>query len=487
MGNFYIKTNRIFNPLRKYTWLFAILVAFGGLWYPKLGLLLIPLMTALLVLGFFKGKFWCGNLCPHGSLFDYILIPYSPNKKIPKFLKSKVTIYLALTWFMFMLVRRVIIVSAYFGTANYLDKLGFIFVVNYLVVTVVGSILAVTIAPRAWCSICPMGNMQTLSYKLGKLLRANKNTDKKVSISQVDKCHSCGKCARVCPIQLTPYTEFSANNQFDNETCIRCSTCVANCPAGILAIETKEKALETTAHTSLEGYEERQQIIATIESIKQLTDDINEYTFKFVKPKKVEYPAGQFILVKIQGNPNMFRAYSISSYNEDGTKLSATIKRVKDGFGTDIIFETFKEGMKVELEGPMGDELTLDKSTEKLLFVAGGIGITPFVGMAKDMLVTKNSAKVVKLIYGANYESEFIYNEYFEGLASQNAMFEFVKVAAFDENWKGKKGFVTDVIKEMDLEGYKVYMCGPPPMIKATLKTLQDKGVKEEDIFYESA
>lgn len=42
-------------------------------------------------------------------------------------------------------------------------------------------------------------------------------------------------------------------------------------------------------------------------------------------------------------------------------------------------------------------------------------------------------------------------------------------------------------MKEMDLEGYKVYMCGPGPMVNASLKVLKDAGVDEEDIFYESA
>ncbi len=49
------------------------------------------------------------------------------------------------------------------------------------------------------------------------------------------------------------------------------------------------------------------------------------------------------------------------------------------------------------------------------------------------------------------------------------------------------KGFVTDVMEEMDVLGRKVYMCGPPPMINAALNTLGKLGVKEADIHYESA
>ncbi|MDD2630217.1 MAG: 4Fe-4S binding protein, partial [Limnochordia bacterium] len=52
------------------TWLLMPIIALGGLYYHKLGLLLLPIMLTLIVLGVFRGKYWCGKLCPHGSLFD---------------------------------------------------------------------------------------------------------------------------------------------------------------------------------------------------------------------------------------------------------------------------------------------------------------------------------------------------------------------------------------------------------------------------------
>lgn len=487
MGNFYIKTNRIFTPVRKYAWPFVPLVAFGGLWFPKLGLLMIPLMITLAVIGFFKGKYWCGNLCPHGSLFDSIIMPLGANRKIPSFLKSKIAAGLMFTWFMYMLGSRLIKVIAIFGSATFLDKLGYIFVINYLVVTVLGTLLAFFISPRAWCSFCPMGTLEILSYRLGKLLGANKPTDQKITVARTEMCHSCGKCARVCPMQLTPYLEFSEQNQFNHEACIRCSTCVENCPAAILSLSNEKEAIRVKEETDMDGYEERKKITAVIKKIRKLDDDVNEYTFKFIEPERVDYRPGQFILVKIQDNPRMFRAYSISSCNKDGTELSVTIKKMPGGYGTGIIFNTFKEGDLVELNGPMGVRLVVNKNAGKILFVAGGIGITPFVPMAGDMVRNSNGAKDIKLIYGVNKVKEFIYDDHFTKLEAESNKFQYIKMVASDHSWSGKKGFVTDAMKEMDLKEYKIYMCGPKPMINATLKVLREAGVEEEDIFYESA
>lgn len=264
MASPYIKTNRIFTPVRKYAWLFVLLAAFGGLWYPKLGLLIIPLMLTLAVMGFFKGKYWCGNFCPHGSLFDGIIQPVSRSIKIPAFMKHWLMALLVFTWFMYTLISRLIKAFAEFGSASFLDQLGYVFVFNYFIVTIVGTVLALTVSPRAWCTFCPMSTFETLTYKLGKLLRANRRTDEKVTLDGDGKCRSCGKCSRVCPMQLTPYLKFSEHNQFDHESCIRCSTCVANCPVGILSLNNEENALRIKEETIIDRNEKQSKITASM-------------------------------------------------------------------------------------------------------------------------------------------------------------------------------------------------------------------------------
>lgn len=240
MSNYYIKTNRTFTIIRKYAWIFTALVAIGGLWQPKLGLLVILIMAGLIITSFFTGRYWCGNFCPHGSLFDKIFLPISQNKKIPSFLKSKSMIVGFFIFFMFNFSRKIIKITKLWGTFSFLDKLGLLFVNTYLMVLIVGGLLAIFVNPRTWCQFCPMGSLQKLSHKLGKRLGIAKKTEKKLTISNIDKCYNCGKCAKVCPFQLTPYLEWSDINQFDNINCIKCSTCIENCPAKILSLKTEE-------------------------------------------------------------------------------------------------------------------------------------------------------------------------------------------------------------------------------------------------------
>lgn len=232
------KTNKT-NYIRKYGWIFTIVIAVGGLWYPKLGLLGVPIMTTLFILPIFKGKYWCGNFCPHSSLFESLLGSISKNKKIPAFFKSKIFSIAFLLWFGFNFTNKLIKAFSLYGTLQFWDKLGLIFATNFLMVAIVGGLLSIFIAPRTWCSFCPMGTVQKLPYKLGKIIGITKLTDKKVTISDSNKCLQCGKCSRVCPIQLSPHKEFTSNNQFTHEDCIRCSNCINNCPLKILSLETE--------------------------------------------------------------------------------------------------------------------------------------------------------------------------------------------------------------------------------------------------------
>lgn len=234
---FFIKTNRVFNNTRKHTWILVPLIALGGLFYPKLGLLVIPFMLAVIILGFFKGKYWCGNICPHGSLFDRILLPVGRNARIPGFLRSRTMRVLFFTFYMYMFAQRLSSALGQWGSMTYLDQLGFVFAFNYLIPTTVGVFLALFVNTRAWCAFCPMGTMQQFTYKLGKWSGLNLQTDQRVAVTAREMCRKCGKCSRVCPMQLKPYLEFSRQDRLENENCIRCSTCVANCPARILSLQ----------------------------------------------------------------------------------------------------------------------------------------------------------------------------------------------------------------------------------------------------------
>ncbi|MCP4755753.1 MAG: FAD-dependent oxidoreductase, partial [Proteobacteria bacterium] len=247
-----------------------------------------------------------------------------------------------------------------------------------------------------------------------------------------------------------------------------------------------EKVDVDRAAVSLEGYDKKLRTEAEITGIRDLTDDTREFSF-LLKGGRMEFKGGQFILLKIHDTPEMFRAYSISGFNGEGTEFKVTVKKAPDGFGTGIIFDTYQEGGTIEVEGPMGGEIVLKDGDSELLFIAGGIGITPFIPLVDEALKDE-TIQSVKLVHGVNFKKDFLYQDHFETKSKVDGRFEYHPVAASCDTWNGEKGFVTDIIKKMDIDNsHKVFMCGPSPMIDASLDVLQIKHVDRENIYYESA
>ena len=66
-----------------YLGLIVIIVSLGGIFYPKLGYFLLLVFATLMIIAPFRGRWFCGNLCPRGSFVDFWLGPLSRKLPIP--------------------------------------------------------------------------------------------------------------------------------------------------------------------------------------------------------------------------------------------------------------------------------------------------------------------------------------------------------------------------------------------------------------------
>ena len=500
-----IKTNRTFTTIRSWAWLVTIIVALGGQFWPYLGLIVPVIIAALIIVSFFKGRYWCGNFCPHGSLYDRIILPLSRNKFIPGFFKSRPVVAAAFIYFGFNMTRRFL--TVFQQSEGILIRTGFIFSNTYLMVMIVGSLLGLTISSRSWCQFCPMGTLQILSYRLGKFLGVTSSRDELITAESPELCHSCARCSRVCPMQLEPHKSFKkGSNQFDAEQCIRCNTCVENCPSGILQLATSTEAQDLEERADLTGFNKARFYRAKISRIREFENsDIKEYTIKLLEPSEMEFIPGQFLLVEIEKDREMYRAYTISGSDADKNQVTITIKRLADGYGTNIIFEEFQEGKEVSIKGPMGKELAVDDSNKNMLFIANGIGVTPFTaivdnlfsGSRKRLKAAGGSTTGIKmggssysgkaaLLYGARHEEDLIYDNFFANLARDNKNFDYQRVLSRPRTDKYKQGYVTHLLKDMELNpDTEVYICGSRPMAEDAREILKNKGIAASQINYE--
>lgn len=215
----------------------------------------------------------------------------------------------------------------------------------------------------------------------------------------------------------------------------------------------------------------------------------NIVTIKF-KPKygKIfDYVPGQFLYVRLS-NPEISKdehPFTISSSPSQSDYVSVTVKQLGD-FTNKL--NRIKPGDNAYIDGPFGSFSYLKKpEAKKLCFIAGGIGITPFLGMLRYMS-SADSEKEVVLLWGTRDLSEVICKNELNDYTSKLKNFKAVPVISNDPDYDGEKGFIdTNVIsKYLDnpLE-YDFYICGPPVMMDIEIKNLNTLGVPKENIHFE--
>lgn len=167
---------------------------------------------------------------------------------------------------------------------------------------------------------------------------------------------------------------------------------------------------------------------------------------------------GQFINIKLEG---FFLRRPISIYDWDDKTITIIYKVV--GEGTEAMAE-IKEGEELDCLVGLGNGFDTLSSGKKPVLIGGGVGIPPMYGLAKKLIA---EGKKPQVILGFNKESEiFAYNEFKE-------ICDDVFVATVDGS-VGTKGFVTDVLKDLDYTYF--YTCGPMPMFKAIEATAKGSG-----------
>lgn len=240
------------------------------------------------------------------------------------------------------------------------------------------------------------------------------------------------------------------------------------------------------------------QFNATVESIKDVTYDIKEVLFDLGE-ETVDFEAGKYVQLvvppydKIKGETQ--RAYSMSSKPSDKNHIEVLVRLVPGGIATTYVHENLKVGQKMGLVGPFGDFKRTD-SDSIMLCVAGGSGMAPFKSMLNDMVEKGEKEREVWYFFGARSTKDMFYLEQMRELEEKMPNFHFVPALSEPQEgdgWNGPTGLITDVLdsylkEKINTEGRLMegYLCGSPGMIDACNRVMNDNGMIQDHIYYDS-
>ncbi len=223
-----------------------------------------------------------------------------------------------------------------------------------------------------------------------------------------------------------------------------------------------------------------------VSDVRRESHDTCTLTFDPVDGKPpIHRNPGQFMFLKLirPGRPSELHPFTISASPLESNILQATIKQ--SGNFTNTIDHT-KPGDIGKIEAPFGRFSFVYDNPAKILFIAGGVGITPIISMIRCLRETDDKRPVI-LLYGNKSEEDILFRKELEQLPDN---FNTCHILSHpSESWQGEKGYITKNIIEKyakDIVGDShIYLCGPPVMMDKVIKSLRNLKVCDSRIHYE--
>jgi len=229
---------------------------------------------------------------------------------------------------------------------------------------------------------------------------------------------------------------------------------------------------------------------ATVNYTRVLTHDIKEIRLGLNESDEISQRPGQYVQIQAPSPDGpVFRAYSISSPSYENKEVEMMVRLVPNGIGSTYLHD-LQEQDPVIFTGPYG-EFRLNEDPEvEIVCVGGGCGMAPMKNIIYT-LYDRWPDRTCWLFFGCRTTADVFYLKEFKELAAKHPNFHVIYALSdateSEEKWDGETGFIhISVDKHLEL-GIKrqAFLCGPPPMIEAVTGVLEEKGLRDEDIFYD--
>ncbi|OGK13883.1 hypothetical protein A3C98_01870 [Candidatus Roizmanbacteria bacterium RIFCSPHIGHO2_02_FULL_37_15] len=220
----------------------------------------------------------------------------------------------------------------------------------------------------------------------------------------------------------------------------------------------------------------------------QLTKDT--YSLFFQRPPQLDFLPGQFMRLTLNiDNPDErgnSRFFSIASSPSEKDYLMITTRTDHSTFKKSLF--SLPDGAKVQLSAPYGTFTLKKEEAAPHVFLAGGIGITPFRSMIRYASDSGLSIPIT-LFSSFSEVGDVIFQKEFQEIAAKHSWLKLVETITqpgeTKSSWQGNIGRIdADLIKKhvSDLSSSLFYSAGPPSMVEAIVNIVKSLGVNDSRI-----
>ena len=253
----------------------------------------------------------------------------------------------------------------------------------------------------------------------------------------------------------------------------------------------REEELYSSREKNKGGFRGMKEFIVT----KKVIESNNITSFYLKRKDRTDVPyfdTGQYIAITLEipgtGHKHT-RNYSLSDSN-DKDYLRLSIKKEEgnpDGIISNYIHANIDVNSVLSIGMPSG-EFVLKETKNPIVFISGGIGITPLLSMYKEVAKSHNNITFIQCVLNSDTQA---FNRELNELSSDTS--KLIKVFSsplptdtLGENYDYKGFFSIEILKNLNISSNsEFYFCGPTPFMTNILQILNDLNVTEEHINYE--
>ncbi len=236
---------------------------------------------------------------------------------------------------------------------------------------------------------------------------------------------------------------------------------------------------EQDMQVSLPG--DTETIPAVVISNEKLTDEITRLV---IQPDElIDFRAGQF--VNLQREDGVVRSYSIANTPNKQCTLEFHIRKLVDGQFSQWAYDELKTGDHINVHSPLGECFYVQGNPEQnLLLIGTGTGLAPLAGIISDALNNQHRGSI-HLFHGSREQGGLYLIDSMRALAQQHSNFQYTPCVSQEavEGFSAGRADAIALESYAELNGWRVYLCGHPEMVKTTQQKAFLAGAKLQDIY----
>ena len=203
-------------------------------------------------------------------------------------------------------------------------------------------------------------------------------------------------------------------------------------------------------------------------------------------PRQLDFLPGQYARLHVPGTDE-WRSYSFANRPNPANQLQFLIRLLPDGVMSNFISQRCAPGQVIEFEAPLGS-FYMRQITRPLVLIAGGTGLSAFLGMLDTIAEQGGCEQTIQLFYGVTQDNDLCELPRLAKYRDRIVGFDYqLVVSRPSAQWQGKTGWIPDHFDRQALQSdpFDIYLCGPPPMVEAVRTWFTEQQIDNFQMYYE--